>query len=188
MHSIAVIDYNHEIFGVVNSVLLSSEVITANHTKLRQANNEWDFWAARVLGYDMGKHDVSAKIRKFYFGNAADIGSIEFLPNFTRLFSDRQFFVPIHRFAQQFGKFADTRMYLYTYEAEFCFADILAATQSEWVPPLISVIWEVAKRWICLKFGYDIPHLGICHGAHYFYLTVKGGKSRSLTNLLQYLF
>lgn len=73
--------------------------------------------------------------------------------------------MPTHRFVKHYAKHAITRLYLYSYSAEFSLADILAATQSERVPVIVSVVWEILKRYISRKiFRYDIPHLGICHG------------------------
>lgn len=113
------------------SLLFATIVITANKTKLRQANDEWDFWAPRILGYEPDQKDVSAKIRKFYFGNVPDIGSIDYLSNYTNMFSDRQFFQPVHHFMEGFAKHSSVRAYMYAYSAEFSLGDVLAATQSE---------------------------------------------------------
>ncbi|CAL8090401.1 unnamed protein product [Orchesella dallaii] len=144
--------------------LLSSSIITANKTKLKQANDEWNFFAAKILGYDLDKTDISDKIRHYYFGDVEDIGTIDLIANYTNLFSDRQFFVPVHKFVKYYTKQAPVRMYLYSYQAEFSLADMLAATQNERLPAIVSVILELLKRWVYKTvFRHELPHLGVCH-------------------------
>jgi len=143
---------------------LLSAVIGANQTKLRDANDKWDYYAARLLAYDTDRPDISDKIRKFYFGEVSDIGSKDLIDNYTNVFSDRHFFYPTHKFAKLYAKHAPVRMYFYTYSAQFSLSDLLPSTQSETLPVVVSAAMELLKRWTLRRFGYDIPHLGICHG------------------------
>ncbi len=118
-----------------------------------------------MLGYDAANREASEKIRQYYFPDVKDIASKDYISAYTNLFSDRQFFVPVHHFVQQFMKQAPVRMYLYSYQAEFSLGDILAATQNERLPVVVSVFWDVVKRWISRTvLRHEIPHLGVCHG------------------------
>jgi hypothetical protein len=138
-------------------------VVTANHSKLEQANDEFYFWAGRLLSYPEERKDVSDKIRKFYFGNVKSIASADLIQNYTNLMSDRQFFSPLHTFSRNYP--TDTPMYLYffAYQGDFCFSRILASTQKPYLPVIANVIIDMAARWVKSKvFNMDLGHPGVC--------------------------
>lgn len=146
---------------MIMALLLFFAVITANHSKLEQANNDFEFWASRILYYPQEKIDVSAKIRKFYFGDVENIATKELVSNYTNLFSDRIFFIPLHNFAKEYSKHADTRLYFYSYKGQFSFARLLASTQKPYFPVLVNVIMDMVIRWVEESvLGLQVPHPG----------------------------
>jgi hypothetical protein len=132
---------------------------------LAQANNEFNFWAGRILNYPEEKTDVSAKIKKFYFGDVENIASKDLVLNYTNLFSDRMFFVPLHKFAKGFNKnkIAPLRLYFYTHQGKFSFARLLISTQKPYLPVIANVLLDMAVLWIEENvFGWEVPHPGVC--------------------------
>lgn len=114
--------------------------------------------------YPQEKTDISAKIRNYYFGNVKSIATKDLVQNYTNLFSDRMFFVPLHNFALEYRKHASLRLYFYTHKGQFSLARLLASSQKPYLPPLVNVILDMIVRWIKEHvLGFEIPHPGVCH-------------------------
>jgi len=138
-------------------------VITANQTTLDRANNDFYFWASRLLNYPEDDKSTSDKIRKFYFGDDKNIARPELIRNYTNLFSDRQFFVPLNRFVKNYSKNVPIYLYYFKYEGEFSFSRLLVSTQKPYLPVIANVLVDMAVRWVKENvFRMTLDHPGVC--------------------------
>jgi len=142
--------------------LFTSAAVTANQTKLNQANEQWTSWLSRIL--TIPEDDEKAKlIRKFYFGNNKNIATKALLTNYTNLFSDHFFFVPAHQHAKLYCDHASIRLYYYTYKGLFSLGHLVEATQGRF-PFMVNVFFNGFSRWFRRTvLSENIPHMGTAH-------------------------
>jgi hypothetical protein len=138
-------------------------VIVANQSKLEQANNDFNFWAPRILNYPEERKDVSEKIRNFYFRDVDNIASTALVQTYTNLFSDRQFFVPLHHFVLNYPKDVPVYLFYFAYQGEFSFARFLTSSQKTTLPAMAHVLIDKVTHWVKTKvFRLDVEHPGVC--------------------------
>ncbi|KAG4074888.1 hypothetical protein HA402_009313 [Bradysia odoriphaga] len=142
--------------------LLTSAVITANQTKMDQANEKWTWWLSKIL--NIPEDEQKAKlIRKFYFGNNKNIASKAFLSNYTNLFSDRFFMVANHQHAKLYSSHAPIRLYYYTHQGDFSLGRIMASSQGRF-PLIVNVVIDMFSRWFQRTvMNENVPHMGTAH-------------------------
>jgi len=142
--------------------LWMSGVVTANQTKMNQANEKWTWWLSKILS--IPEDEKKAKlIRKFYFGDNRNIASKSFLSSYTNLFSDRLFMVGAHQHAKLYAKHASIRMYYYTHKGDFCLGNVVAATQGRF-PVMVNFLLDVFSSWFRRTvMNENVPHMGTAH-------------------------
>jgi len=133
---------------------------------LEEANSDFYTWADKYLNILPQEKEKLDKIRKFYFNNEANIASRDFIQNYTNLFSDRHFFVPIHQFVQHYSaskEHAPVFLYYLTYQGKFSLAPMLAATQKPYFPVMVNILLDMMTRWVKSNIlGMTIEHMGVC--------------------------
>ncbi len=106
------------------------------------------------------KRETSETIRNFYFDPSAKPNSLGVFNNYTKLFSDRAFFHPIHQAAKYHAPVAPTYLYFYTYKQDFNLGGYLLAIQGKY-PFVMEVFMSgVATLWKKYILRETIPRYG----------------------------
>lgn len=134
-------------------------VITANQTKMDQANERFAWWLSKILSIPEDEQ-TAKQIRKFYFGSHENIASKKFIQNYTNLLSDRFFMVATYQHAKLYSNHAPIRLYYYTHEGDFCLGHIMAASQGPF-PFIVNVLFDTMSRWFrTAVLNEKIQHMG----------------------------
>jgi hypothetical protein len=117
----------------------------------------WEENFKKLLMYESDSPDVPTKIREFYFGRAEPEEKFVSRANkekFSKLFSDREYFVATHNAALAHAESGSGSVYTYRFKqpVHLSFAD-LVWNQWGFLPPVVEIGIYVGVNWVSRLFG-----------------------------------
>jgi len=143
--------------------LIIGAAVMANQTLQDMAEDDWSEFIRKLLVFT--KNDaIAEKIRNFYFGDCTTQkckeSFTENLTRYTRMISDRGFFVDFHHGAQLHTSFTPVYLYYYSYPGEWSVANLFMEVRGT-LPRLMEAGWAIISHWVKKSiFGGSLPHYG----------------------------
>lgn len=127
---------------------------------LAEFEKSWETHFAKLLFFSPTNTSLSTVIRKQYFGDEEKIGKQQYLSNYTKLFSEREYFVGTHHSAKLHAKVAPTYLFYFAKPVPLSFGQILQF-QFGIFHPMIEIALIVSYQWIMRNIaGVKVPNSG----------------------------
>ncbi|CAL8137610.1 unnamed protein product [Orchesella dallaii] len=146
--------------------LAVASVLVRDNSLLQVFQKDWRTNFRNLLLYSTNDDSVPGKIRSYYFGSQSNFCTQSNLGNFTKMFSEREYFLGTHQSAlyhHSVEKSSPVYLFYFAQPIPLSFGDVLWA-QYGILPAFVEIGVYLAYAWIQRNiFGMHNPHKGVTH-------------------------